>query len=116
MLIFDSVSEGESGSSPSVGGGSLGPVKPAVRGSPASKPVNTTNPCRIPKSSLQTAMGVPGRVAKSMGSVSDRGTAQLLARVPPAVIYPIVNTAMDTGKRLLVLFSLDLLLKIRNLI
>ena len=126
MLIFDSVSEGESGSSPFVGGGSLGPVQPAVGGSPASKPVagisprskpvNTINPYRIPTRSLQQAMGAPRRILKSMGSVPNRATAQILSRVPLSVIYPIVNTATNTGKRLLLLFSFELLSKIRNLI
>jgi hypothetical protein len=61
-------------------------------------------------------MGAPGRVAKSMGSVPNRVTAGLLSKVPLAVIYPTVNTARDTGKRLLFFFSLELLSKIRNLI
>ena len=115
MLISGSLSEGESGSSPSVGEGS--PVsKPVARISPRSTSVNTINPYIIPKSSLQQAMGAPRRIVKNMGSVPDRATAELLARVPPAVMYPIVNTAMDTGKRLLLLFSFELLSKIRNLI
>jgi hypothetical protein len=57
-------------------------------------------------------MGAPGRVAKSMGSVPDRVTAKLLSNVPLAVIYPTVNAARDTGKRLLFFFSLELLSKI----
>jgi succinyl-CoA synthetase alpha subunit len=43
-------------------------------------------------------------------------TATVISRCPAPAVYATVNTAMDTGKRLLVLFSLDLLLKIRNLI
>jgi len=115
MLISGSLSEGESGSSPSVGEGS--PVsKPVARISPGSTSVNTINPYIIPESSLQAAMGVPRRIVKSMGSVPNRATAQILSRVPLSVIYPIVNTATNTGKRLLLLFSFELLSKIRNLI
>jgi|694.fasta_scaffold00001_229 hypothetical protein len=121
MLIFDS-SEGESGSSQSVGG-SLGPVQSVVGGSPASvkpaariipisTPANTISPYRIPKSLLQQAMGAPGRVANSMKGVPDRVTARLLSNVPLTVIYPTVNAARDTGKRLLFFFSLELLSKI----
>jgi hypothetical protein len=118
MLISDNISfEGESpGSAQSAVGGSPALVQPVAGISPRSTPANTINPYRIPKSLLQKAIGVPQRVAKSMGSVPNRVTAQILSKVPPAVIYPTVNAARDTGKRLLFFFSLELLSKLRNLI